>query len=59
MEKFLQEFGLKTSREMLTGRSSKLALSITKAGPKADGKAKAEKATHLLKVMLFAPPAPT
>lgn len=59
MEKYLKEFGLKTTREMITGRSTKLSLTVTKAGTtKVNAKAKAQKATHILKVMLFAPPAP-
>ncbi len=59
MEKYLKEFGLKTTREMITGRSTKLTLTVTRAGtPKVSAKAKAQKATHILKVMLFAPPAP-
>ncbi|MDX1985077.1 MAG: hypothetical protein SFV17_00160 [Candidatus Obscuribacter sp.] len=59
MEKYLKEIGLKTTREMLTGRSTKLTLSVTKVGTaKVNAKAKSQKATHTLKVMLFAPPAP-
>lgn len=59
MEKYLKEFGLKTTREMITGRSTKLTLSVTKVGTaKVNAKAKSQKATHTLKVMLFAPPAP-